>query len=289
MDYLTLTFIGLKFTLYLGIFFTSGTVFYSIFFETNESKSSFNARRTIFYFGMVGLISALANYLVYGLEVAGDFGNFLDPTIHTFLWSTSFGKTFLIQSIGFLLIFAGFSQRSFSKGVMSIGCFIVLASFTQFGHISVLNPFPFQILLFVHLVCISTWVGILPPLLKLSSDLGDYEMLGIIAHRFGRVAVFFVPVLLIAGVILAYRLVGSLDNLLNTNYGQILLTKVLFTSGLLLLAALNKLRFTPLIRKGNPSTTRQLNYSVLGEIGVICIILMTTAVLTNGPIVPSMN
>ena len=168
-----------------------------------------------------------------------------------------------------------------SKSLTAIGCLVVLGSFVQIGHVADIPNFLFQILLLIHLIGIAIWVGILFPLYRLSSDLAQITTTEEIAHRFGRLAMVFVPVLLIAGGWVAYQLVNSFTNLFTTGYRQTLLIKVVIATGLLTLAAANKLRFVPALRVGDSDALKHLKYSVLVEIMLVAFILSTTAVLTS--------
>ena len=100
-------------------------------------------------------------------------------------------------------------------------------------------------------------------------------------HRFGLVAVILVPLVLAAGMFMSFVLVGSFDALLRTGYGQALIFKTTSVSLLLALAAANKFRFIPALRKGNPNAAQNLIISITAEWAVIFAILAITAVLTS--------
>ena len=281
MDFLNLFSITSKLMLYIGALFASGTVLYLMLFDTIKARSSFNGRRMTGLFAIIGLISASTSYTLAGARLTGDIAGAFDPEILGILWQTPVGTALLLRVLGFSLIIIGLFSGKMSKSLMAIGCLVVLGSFIQMGHVADIPNFLFQVLLLMHLIGISIWVGILFPLYRLSSDPAQMTTTEEIAHRFGRLATLFVPILLIAGGWLAYQLVNSFTNLFTTGYGQTLLIKVVIVTGLLGLAAANKLRFVPALRVGDSAALKHLKYSVLAEIMLVIFLLSITAVLTS--------
>ena len=289
MDILSLFAIISKFTLYIGSLFASGTVFYLIFFEENKAQSIFNGRRIINLFAIIGLVSALTGYALAAARLTGEIAGAFDPEMLGILWQTPAGTALLLRVLGLsLILFGGFASR-LSHSIAVIGCLLVLGSFTQIGHVAGVPGFLFQILLFIHLIGITLWIGILLPLYRLSLNPSQIETTAEIAYRFGRLAVFFVPILLIAGGWIAFQVVNSFENLLTTRYGQTLLIKVAIVTGLLGLGAANKLRFVPALKTGDSDALKHLQYSVLVEIMLAFFILSITAVLTSVLFLPEVH
>lgn len=84
-----------------------------------------------------------------------------------------------------------------------------------------------------------------------------------------------------AGGYMSYALIGSFTLLFSTGYGQVLITKVIFVTVLLGLAAGNKLKFIPDLRSGKPAAASQLSKSTTIECYVFLAILTVTAILTS--------
>ncbi|WP_299947560.1 CopD family protein [uncultured Ruegeria sp.] len=102
-----------------------------------------------------------------------------------------------------------------------------------------------------------------------------------LGHRFGQAATLVVPTLIVAGLWMAWLLVGNLHGLLFTGYGQALLFKVFLVSLLLILAAANKLRFVPAMQSGDAMAAQRLARSIEVEAIVVLAVLATTATLTS--------
>ncbi len=289
MDILSLCSIALKFMFYLGALLASGTVFYLMLFETNQAKSSFNSRQMAGLFACIGLISALSGYAVTAANLTGELAGAFDPLMLSILLQTQIGTALLLRVLGLSLILVCVFTVKLNSKIAVIGSLVVLWSFTEIGHVANTPNHLFQILLLVHLIGITIWIGVLLPLYRLSSNPAQIETLGDIAYRFGRLALFFLPLLLLAGGLLAYRLLNSFENLFTTGYGQALLVKIAIVIGLLGLATANKFRFVPALRTGDLDAQNHLKYSVLVEIVLVVFILFTTAVLTSVLTLPEVH
>ena len=289
MDFLSLLSIIAKLTLYIGALFASGTIIYLIFFETDKARSSFNSSQMIGIFALIGLIAAIASHALLSARLVDDIAGAFDSEMLAILWPTPVGTALLLRATGFAIIIVGLGWRRMGKSLMFIGCLVVIGSFTQASHVADIGSILSPILLLVHLIGISVWVGILLPLYKLSANPAQITVAADIAYSFGRFAVFFVPILLMAGGLLAYQLVGSPTNLFTTSYGQTLIAKVVIVGGLLLLAAANKFRFVPALRTGDLIALQRLQRTVLAEIVLVAFILAATAALTSAIALPENN
>jgi copper transport protein len=118
-----------------------------------------------------------------------------------------------------------------------------------------------------------------------------------VVGRFSTMAGVSVAVLIVAGVLLAVAEVGSLSNLVDTGYGQILLVKVALVGLLLFMAAYNRYLLLPVLfaaaksRRGNGATGdtgalgagwRRLRATVRVEAVGVVAVLAVTSVLANG-------
>lgn len=288
MDILSLLSILSKFALYIGILFASGMVFYRLMFEHDGARAIFSFRKATSIFSVIGLAAALASYEIRAANLVGDFSGMFDLEILGILWQTPVGTALVMRAVGLSLLFLGlFMLRG--KIVSIIGSLIALASFIQIGHVTESNGYLLQVLLLVHLIGIALWLGILLPLFRLSTNPVHLQITANIAHRFGQIATLFVPILLIAGGWLALNLVGSINALVTTGYGRTLLLKIALVAVLLALAAANKFRFVPALRRGDQTALSHLNLSVRIEGLFVLFILITTAVLTSVLTLPEMH
>ena len=103
---------------------------------------------------------------------------------------------------------------------------------------------------------------------------------GAILERFSSLATWSVPIILLAGIVMAFVLLPSFADLL-TPYGRLVLAKIFGFAVLMGLAALNKWRFVPAIRAGASGSLPGLQRSMAVEWSVMVLVFFTTAVLTG--------
>jgi putative copper resistance protein D len=114
---------------------------------------------------------------------------------------------------------------------------------------------------FLHLVAAGSWLGGLPALALLlgkipnAGDSDVQEMKILVIRRFSDFGVISVTVLLISGLINSWFLVGSAQALIGTDYGHILLVKIVLFLAMVSFAAANRLRHLPRLSPG--ATTHQ--------------------------------
>jgi putative copper resistance protein D len=133
--------------------------------------------------------------------------------------------------------------------------------------------------LLIHVMAVHWWLGALYPLLALARNVEPVR-LGAVAETFGRQAVWVVAALLVGGALVLAILTGARLNL-ESPYQQRFLLKVVLVAVLLSIAAWNKLRLTPLLRRNPESGRTKLRRSIKREILVGLLILVTTAWALN--------
>lgn len=263
-----------KFLLYLGVLTSAGTVFATLLFELKKT------RRFAITFALLGLAAAVMSFVLGGALLTGDIGGVTDPDMLGLLWTTPVGTALVYRLTGLSILIAGATLAGVGLWLAAIGGGIALWSFATVGHVPDHGANWVNAVLLFHLAAAALWIGILTPLRRLASR-GLTSEAADLGHDFGRWAGGFVPLLVLAGFVMAYILMGSPDMLFGTGYGRALLLKVIFVAGLLGLAALNKLRLVPGLRAGDKDAAHYLSRSIAMEWAVILAVLLTTAVLTS--------
>jgi putative copper resistance protein D len=129
----------------------------------------------------------------------------------------------------------------------------------------------------LHLLAAGAWIGALVPLLLLLGEAGrlnDSNGASIAldaTRRFSTFGIISVGVLLATGLVNSWILIGSLRALVDTDYGRLVLLKVVLFAAMLSVAAVNRMQLTP--RLANPAGSqpqvealRQLKRNVTIEI-----------------------
>jgi len=144
-----------------------------------------------------------------------------------------------------------------------------------------------------HLVAAAAWLGALLPLAVLLGATGtkdddfSIEIARTAILRFSVLGVASVGTLVATGIVNSWFLVGSIDALIDTDYGRLLSLKVLLFFVMLSIAAYNRLRLTPrMLRERGAvlqAALRQLRTNGLMEALVGLIILFSVGILGTLP------
>jgi len=270
-----------KFTLYLGVMTSAGTVMAMLMFRLERTRG------LAMTFAVLGIVAAILAFSLRGANLTGDVSGLTDPEMLKLLWTTPVGTALLLRLVGLSLLITGLLMGRVGTWVSVLGGVIAIWSFDQVGHVSGLETTLLDLALMLHLLAVALWIGVLTPLKRLASSSSTYASAADVGHRFGVVASASVPVLIIVGGYMGYQLVGSFTALVGTSYGQAMIIKVLLVGLLLGLAAANKLRFIPALRTGDPAVANHLSKSISIEWIVILAVLGMTAILTTNLTLPT--
>lgn len=124
----------------------------------------------------------------------------------------------------------------------------------------------------LRILAAASWIGALVAfvlLLRSTTEAAQIVDLKCALRRFSAVGVPLVALLVLSGLVNCWFLVGldHVANLFTTDYGRLLLIKLVLFAGMLALAALNRNRHTPAIARthGNPTTIRAVRRSIALE------------------------
>ena len=270
-----------KFALYLGVLTATGTVLAALMFRLNQFRG------IALTFGGIALIATLVGFSLRGANLTGDASGLMDLEMLGLLWSTPVGTAIALRLFGLGVLIVGLFMARGGIVLSALGGVVAVWSFGHIGHISDRGSAVLDVALTLHLITVAIWIGILTPLQRLARKTATYAEAVKVGHRFGLVASFTVPALIVAGGYMSYTLVGSIAALIQTGYGQALVIKVLLVAVLLGLAAANKLRFMPRLKVGDASAAKHLTKSISIEWVVVVLVLAVTAVLTSNLTLPT--
>lgn len=270
-----------KFLLYLGVLGSAGLALVRLVFgpETGPMRGPIAWQAS--GLALLALAAAGFGFLLRGAAMTGDASGLADPEMLGLLWQNPPGTQLLLLGSGLLLVLAGMRAPRIGLWIAAVGGLLALWSFVRIGHVPDAGPVWLEALLVLHLAAAAFWVGILSPLRRLAGDPAELDAAAELGQRFGRIASVTVPVLIAAGIVMAWRLLGDPAALVTTGYGLTLLAKIAGVAVLLGAAAHNKLRFVPAMRRGDPAAAARLRRSIAVEWLAVCAILLATATLTT--------
>ncbi|MCF6458037.1 CopD family protein [Pseudoalteromonas sp. MMG024] len=279
-----------KTTFYIGFACIAGYTFFDRAYSGNvieNGKERSFSQITILSAFIAFIANAVWFFANTGAMVEEGISGAVDLDMIDIMWDSSIGDTALWRSIGLIgattvvMFSSRFTERKQSKHVQQallvICLFVFSYSFTLIGHISDMGVFE-KTLLMVHVIVMAWWFGALYPLKKACNTLGRDELYQLM-EGFGKQASVMVSLLLVAGLLLAIQLVGDIDALLWSNYGQTILVKLFLVTSILTIAALHKLKLVPNHESHNGREA--LSKSISIEMVVAFVILFVTSGLTS--------
>lgn len=243
------------------------------------------ARRGILRLMRVATLAAAvllsAQYLLEPARMAGSLSGVFDGELQGFAMHSRAAIVVGLRLVGLVLLAWALRRNGVGmNGYGVVGAVLIALSFPAMGH-SAEDPARWWLmpLLGLHLLVVEFWFGALLPLILV----GERESAAVsaqVVERFSRLATWLVPLILVAGLLIAVKLLPSVGAL-GEPYGIGLILKVLLFSLLLGLAALNKWRLGPALALGGRSAQLGLRRSIGTEFVLIVLVLMGTATLTT--------
>lgn len=265
--------------------YTAGLALYRVTFPAAAATQRDMLNRHMPAAALAAAVLVLLQWPLQAVYLGGDrLSAAFDPMLLRMVFDGATGEKVVTALVGLALIqgmlLDGPRARVWGMALGLLGVVLVIAAFTQVGHTRDEPRWLLGGLLGIHLATAAFWLASLLPLYRLAGS-ADISMASRILSRFGRIGAGFVPVLLVAGITLAWLLAGGLVPLFTTGYGQLLLGKIALVALLLGFAAANKWRLVPAFAAGHAGSARALRRSIVAEAVLASTILALTAVLTT--------
>lgn len=273
--------VAAKTLLYAATLGAAGTVFFLAYGEglLDEAQRA-NIRRLLKLELILAAIFSVCRILLLTGSMTGTLAGMFDGEMAGMILQAGEGTAASLRLAGLGLAAFSLSRSRALQGLALLGAGLAAASFAAVGHTRALQPHgPATILSSLHLIGVAFWMGALVPLLL--SIKGTPRTSGLLAGRFGRVAVIVVSLLIAAGLGLLWMMSHGHADFWSSGYGRLLATKLLLVASLLGAAAFNKLRLTPRLLQGDSGAAASLRFSIRVEMGVGLLILLTTASFTS--------
>ena len=140
----------------------------------------------------------------------------------------------------------------------------------------------------VHIAGVTLWVGGLATILATRSFLREpaaVPLARIVIGRFSQMAFYAVGMVLVGGLVLAILLVGTVDELLMSGYGWVVLAKVSLFAPMVTFVAYNRYRLIPKAAEASDpaDAVRRLTWNVRNETILGVTVLALAALLASLP------
>lgn len=280
LSVIDLTAIAVKAAGYLAFLLAAGSALVLMVLAGLPGAEVRFLRRLVPAMALLAAVLAAARLGVEVVILAGDdWGAILDFELMMLILQGPTGLALGVQGLGLLLLMGVMLPGMIGLIAGFLGALAVATGFGLTGHTATVDGWWLNALIIVHLLGLSFWVGIFIPLYRVASyDLGHA---GQVAAAFGRIAIWVVLILVAAGVLTFQQLTGGVGPAIKTSYGQLFAIKIALFSGVLLLAAINKLSLTPALARGERLAPAKMRRSLMLESLLIVAILLATASFTT--------
>lgn len=271
--------VALRLAYYVACLGAVGLVLFAIGFERfQEPEHVAASRRLIAVLAAAGVVIGFV-WLGTQVSMASD-GDPFDAEIWDMMLTARPGISVLMAVAGLLTVVAASRTTALAKVPGTAGVLAVAASFAAVGHTTQHQPRELlAAVLVLHLVAVAFWAGSLVPLAQVSHR-GGPEAARLV-ESWARAAAWVVGGLVLAGLLLAWFLVGRLEVLFTTRYGLALLTKVALVGVLLGFAAWHRFRLTPDLAANTPGAGSRLARSIWWEVAVMLLVFWAVAEMTS--------
>ena len=264
---------------FLALLQAAGIAIFLAFFGRELALSSTRVRRLGVIAGWIALPLVVGHYVLEPARMAGELAGMMDPMYRGMVTESSLSVVLALRVLGLALVLIGLRAQA-PKALGVVGAALIAASFAFMGHTTThTNQWLLAAMLLAHLLVVAFWFGALWPLYRISAE-ESAPVAARVVDAFSRRAIWLVPGLFVAGVVLAIGILPDIAALLTT-YGVLLLTKIAGFSTLMVLATLNKWRYGPALARGDAAAGNAFRRSVLAEYAIIAAVLCVTAVMTT--------
>jgi copper resistance protein D len=241
-----------------------------------NGRVAITVRAQLAWLAWFGLGLALASGAVWLVVTAAGMSGrapadvFSDNVLWTVLTQTTFGNAWLLRLVVACLLGALFvplfaaRPNTWRDAAATVLAAAFVGSLAWSGHAAgglgvagFLHPAADVL----HLIAAAAWIGALLPLVLLFAAVAKDDNSIAIARtattRFSTLGMVSVGTLLVTGIVNSWYLVGSIDALTLTNYGKLLLAKIVLFLAMVAIAAINRLYLTPrLLQKADAAVSR---------------------------------
>jgi copper resistance protein D len=258
----------------------AGAIFFLLYARALlDEKQQRRVRRLLGVLSIASAISSGARILVLAGSMNGTFAGMFDGGFTGMILRAGEGRAVSVRLVGLAFCALGMSANRRLLAPALLGAGIASVSFALVGHIHGLHSNTAGLMLSLCFICAAFWLGALAPLMWITRD-GNLAQIASTATRFGQLALYGVGVLLVAGTGQLWILSRNAPDFWTSDYGRMMVGKLLTVGILLSVAAFNKLQLTPRLAAHKEAAGR-FHRSLQLEMLLGAIILLITAAFTT--------
>mgnify|MGYP006193422947 CR=1 FL=1 len=251
--------------------------------QSDSSAFRLWLKRLVLGWSAAGMVLALLYLpLQAGALAEAGMAGMADRLMLQMVWQSAMRTQLLLLLGGFAALWlwawrVNHSGNAVSIALVSIAALLLAASFSQTGHVASLAGL-WPLLLTLHVLAIAAWVGSLLPLWQSCYRLAPDRLVALMG-QFGQVALYLLVLLISCGVLILLQLLDSPSALFVTDYGRLMLFKLMLVAAMLLLAAWHKFSLVKALAQHQNS--RLLARSIFIEMLLALLVLATSSSFTT--------
>lgn len=222
-----------RFTAFIGAALLLGGLFMVYMIDPGETTIAWAARRLLWIGWLLLVIGSAANFGLLGANAqAGSVGDALDTSVWGRIADTRTGGLLVARLVvGVTLLLPALltlanRNRTWWRSLLPGVAILTVLTFSGAGHPSVeKHPGLWIGIDALHLAFVVLWMGSLAMMAVGGRDWLRDDDHAVAVRRFSRMATVGIPIIVITGVIQAWRIGGGLSTLTDTSWGRLLLAK----------------------------------------------------------------
>lgn len=245
-----------------------------------------HSRRVLLAASALVVVTACCGAGLHGVALLGGDANLLAGAPWKAALDSPRGTSALLAMVGAVLVGAGAwtAPAGRWRNWLVAGIAALTASALVSGHVATASPRGVALAaLALHVLGAAFWGGSLVALALLLAGAQPPQPALRALRRFSGLALVAVPLLALAGVVLAVFELESLATLRDTTYGRWILVKAAVLLTLLMIAAVNRWRWMPLAGAGDAGALASLRRNVAIEIVLVAGAIGAAAALAQTP------
>jgi putative copper export protein len=271
--------LGLRAAGFILLLQASGTVLFRAWFAPELGpRAAQDLKAYALRFALAALGVVIVQGLLEPIYLAGSWEGIADPALRHLALASPGGVVLWLRFMGLgtlaLALWRAHPGLALPAALVALGSFLVSGHALTDPHRVLLLP-----LLALHVGTAAFWFGALASLKRLAPPAPDAAYLNLL-RRFSQRALWLVPLLGVAGVLLAATLLPDFTAL-RRPYGLLLLTKAALFAVLMGLAGLNRLRIVPRLARAEQAAVATLRVTLRAEYALIAVVLAATALMTG--------
>jgi copper transport protein len=279
---------------YVGLLAGAGLVWFAVLLLPASDLARSGRRRVVVAARAAAACAGVAWLLALPLTAMYQLGGGADALVKGSTWSALPSVQYVVTALVVLgivgaaaLLGDGLPARTRRIAAVVAGVVAVVAPALT-GHTRATSP---EVLAvgadMLHLLAGGVWFGGLVGLALTLPGLADKgELGGETLARFSGLGAGVLVALVATGTLLAWRIVGSWGDLVDTGYGQLLLVKIAIALVAVGIAAWNRFRLLPLLRhadrrRDRRTAVQRVVRATTAEAAVLVVVLLVTGVLVD--------